>query len=117
MDLDSALQAHSEWKVKLRAAINRKEPLDAALVGADNQCALGKWLAGEGRTTYGKLASFAECVSAHTAFHKAAGQVAKTISAQRYQEATAMLENGTAFTNASSAVGVALLKLKKEAKL
>jgi hypothetical protein len=103
--------------VKLRAAINKKEPLDAAKIGADNQCALGKWLQGEGKTLHGKLPVFGECVRAHTAFHKAAGDVAKTINAQKFQEATAMLGNGTPFASASTTVGLALAKLKREVKL
>ena len=117
MDLDSAVQVHAEWKVKLRTAITKQETMDAKTIGVDNLCTLGKWLHGDGKAKYGKLPAFSECVSAHAAFHKAAGQVAQVISAKKYDEATKMLDNGTEFSKASTAVGVALGKLKKEAKL
>lgn len=117
MDLENAVQVHAQWKVKLRTAITKQEGLDAKVIGVDNACELGKWLHGDAKGKYGKLASYTECVSAHAAFHKAAGQVAQVITDKKYDEAIKMLENGTSFAKASTAVGVALGKLKKEAKL
>jgi hypothetical protein len=117
MDLDKAVQAHAEWKIKLRAAIAKRELVDAKQIGVDNQCALGKWLHGDAKAMYGKLPAYAECVARHAAFHAAAGQVAQAINAKAYKEATTMLDAGTPFMNASMAVGVALSNLKKEAKL
>lgn len=113
MDLDKAGQAHAEWKVKLRTAIVRKEQLDLATVSADNCCALGKWLHGEARQAYGSNPAYRECVTKHAAFHRAAGDVARAINAGQYEQATRMLDGGTPYASASSAVGSAILGLKK----
>ena len=114
MDLENAVHAHAEWKVKLRAAIAKKDTLDAKTVSADNQCALGKWLHGDGKSAHGKLAAFSECVNSHAAFHRAAGQVVQAINAKKFDEASKMLEAGTPFAKASTAVGIALAMLKRE---
>ncbi len=114
MDLEQAIQVHSEWKVKLRGAIVGKASLDAAAIFTDHQCVLGRWLHGEGKAKYGRLTAYAKCVHAHAAFHKAAGQVAQTINDKKFAAADKMLEVGTEFAKTSSAVGVAILGLKRE---
>lgn len=114
MDFDKAIHAHSEWKVKLRAAINKKESLDSKVIAMDNQCALGKWLYGEGKLLYGKTPAFLECVSKHAAFHRVAGQVAETITKGKGAgDASQLLEAGSPFNKASTAVAVAITTLKK----
>lgn len=117
MDLSQAGQAHAEWKVKLRAAIAKHETLDVSTITADNCCALGKWLHGEAKSKYGALGTYKDCVTKHAIFHKAAGAVASEVNAKRFKEAEAMLGAGTPFMTASSAVGSAILGLKKEAGL
>jgi hypothetical protein len=42
--LDKALEKHSEWKVKLRTAISKREEMDAATISRDDCCDFGKWL-------------------------------------------------------------------------
>ncbi len=114
MNLDSAIQKHTEWKVKFRTAIAKKEQMDAVTIGKDNCCELGKWLHGEGKTQCGSLASYATTVSKHAAFHVEAGKVATAINAKKYAEAEAMLGSGSAFTSVSAEVGLAPTRLKKE---
>lgn len=114
MNLDDASRAHSDWRVKLRTAIAKKETVDARAIGADNCCALGQWLHGEAKGTYNRLRAYADVVDKHAAFHRAAGSVALAINQQRYSEAEAMLGAGTPYAAASTAVGSALLGLKKE---
>jgi methyl-accepting chemotaxis protein len=114
MDLNQASQAHAEWKVKLRMAIAKKERLDAPSISADNCCALGKWLHGEGKAAHGKSGLFSDLVAKHASFHKEAGAVAQAINQGLYDKAGKMLEGGTPYAAASSAVGAALLGLKKE---
>lgn len=115
MDLDNAGQAHSEWKVKLRMAIAKQETLDAATISLDHCCALGKWLHGEAKGRYGSLPAYRDCLSKHAAFHREAGAVAQAINQKEFARATAMLEGGTPYASASSAVGSAILGLKKAA--
>lgn len=117
MDLSKAIDKHAEWKLKFRAAIQKKEQMDAVTIAMDNCCDLGKWLHGDGRSRLGALAAHGECLTKHAAFHAEAGKVARTINAGKLAEAEAMLGVGTPYALASSAVGVAINKLKKEAGL
>jgi len=115
MDLDKAGHAHAEWKVKLRVAISKQEKLDAATIAKDNCCPLGQWLHGDAKSRYGSHPAYRDCVPKHAAFHREAGAVALAINAQEYARATGMLEAGTAYAAASSAVGSSILGLKKAA--
>lgn len=117
MDLNKAIEKHAEWKVKFRSAISKQEVLDAETVSKDNCCELGKWLHGESKLKFAKLASYNDCVAKHAVFHLEAGKVARTINAGKYAEAEAMLNAGSSYTTASSAVGIAITRLKKEASL
>lgn len=117
MDLDHAIQKHAEWKMRFRKAITQHETMDTATIGKDNCCELGKWLHGEARIKYGKLASHGNCMNKHSAFHTEAKKVAETINKKLFSNAENMLGLGTAYTNASNAVGIAITQLKKEAGL
>lgn len=117
MDLNHAIEKHAEWKLKFRSAISKQEIMDAETISRDNCCELGKWLHGEGKTALAKLSGHADCIAKHAVFHTEAGKVAKTINAKKYGEAEAMLGSGTSYASASSAVGVAILRLKKESGL
>jgi methyl-accepting chemotaxis protein len=114
MNWDSALDAHAQWKVKLRGAISAKEQVDAATLSKDNCCPFGKWLHGDAKAKYGHLAPFGACVTAHATFHREAGRVAQMINSGKFGEAEAALGAGTPYANASSATGVAIVRLKKE---
>ncbi len=117
MDLDSAIQKHSEWKTKFRTAISKQESLDAPTISKDNCCELGKWLHGEAKSKFSKLSSHGECLSKHATFHLEAGKVAALINSKKYQEAESAISAVSSYASASNAVGVAILKLKKEANL
>ena len=117
MDLVSAIAKHTEWKTKFRTAITKKETLDSATISKDNCCDLGKWLHGEARRAYGTLASHGDCVAKHAQFHTEAGKVASAINAKNYAEATNMINTGTPYFAASNAVSVAVMKLRREAKI
>jgi Chemoreceptor zinc-binding domain len=117
VDLSKAVDAHVQWKTKFRVAITKQESMDAATIGKDNCCELGKWLNGEGKSNHGSLASFKEVVVKHSDFHKSAGQIATAINAKQFSQADKMLASGTPFAITSAAVGVALARLKMDAKL
>ncbi len=114
VDLDKALEKHSEWKVKLRTAISKHEKMDVVTISKDNCCEFGKWLHGDAKSRLAHQPSYSECVSKHAAFHVEAGRVATMINAKKYSEAEAMLGSGSAFVSASTAVGVAIMRLKKD---
>ena len=115
MNLDNAVQTHAQWKMKLRSAISKHEQLDLVALSRDDRCELGQWLHREGKSTYGRLASHADCVHKHVAFHAAVTQVARAVNAGQFDTAEGMLNAGTAYTQASSALSVSFLKLRKEA--
>ncbi len=117
MDLNGAIAAHAEWKLKLRSAIAAKTQLDATKIGQDNQCPLGQWLHGEARTKYGALSAYSACLHAHADFHREAGRVARLINEKKYSEAEAVLGAGTTYSAASGTASVAINRLKKEAAL
>jgi len=113
MDLDKAIAAHAEWKIKLRSAMTTGERLDVAAISADNCCELGRWLHGDGAARLKSQPLFAECVSNHAAFHREAGKVAQAINAKQLERAEAMLTTGSSYASASSAVGLCLSRMKR----
>ena len=78
--LDTAIQAHANWRAKLRTAVTQKERLDADTVGRDDCCELGQWLHGAGSSQYRSKPSFVNLLGAHRQFHEEAGKVARMIN-------------------------------------
>lgn len=114
MNLDDAIAAHAEWKIKLRGAIEKHEVLDAKTISADNCCALGHWLHGEARARLSASQVYRELLTKHASFHAEAGHVATAINAKQFEKASGLLEAGTAYSTASTAVAVAIGRLKRE---
>ena len=117
INLDNAIQAHANWRAKLRTAVAQKETLDADTVSRDDCCELGKWLHGAGSSQYGGKPSFVQLLESHRQFHQEAGKVARLINQGAYSEAEKQLENNTGFSNASQKVGAAVIQLAKELKV
>jgi Chemoreceptor zinc-binding domain len=117
MDLNEAIKKHTAWKLKFRKAIDDKEMIEVEPISKDNYCELGKWLHSEAKSKFKNLSSFSECVTKHAAFHIEAGKIAEAINAKKYEEAEAMMASDTSYAAASLAVGVAVIRLKKEAGL
>lgn len=113
MDFDQAIAAHANWKMKFRSAISGKLRMDQPTIAKDNCCDLGKWLHGEGKAQCGSKPEFVALVEKHKAFHVEAGKVAQAVNSQDYAKAEQMLSAGTPYASASSAVGVAVLAIKK----
>jgi len=117
MNLNLALDRHAQWKTNLRAAIFAQSTVDEATLAKDDCCDLGKWLYGEGKEKLSHLTGFTEAVSKHAEFHREVGKVARVINDKKFAEAEAMLGTGTSYATASNAIGVAIMRLKKEANL
>jgi chemoreceptor zinc-binding protein len=115
MHLGNAITAHNEWKERFRTAIAKRDIIDMATVSADNCCALGKWLYGEGRRLFGKLPSHTHCVATHKNFHREAEKIAEAINSHNFVEAESMLGTNTLFSETSNALTAAILQLKKDA--
>ena len=114
MDLGAAIDAHMQWRVKLKAAISRREQLDAATIAQDSKCELGKWLAGEGRSQFGSKPEFQKLVASHRLFHTTAGKVATAANAGKTVEAESLL--GGAFQTQSQDTVAAIQACKKACK-
>jgi len=116
IDLDGALKKHADWKMKLRTAISQREKLDAETISKDNCCDFGKWLHSEDtHPQIAHLQSYHDCVERHADFHQVAGTIAHLINAKKYEDADRMLNDGNGdFIKNSSAVGAAIMRLKKD---
>lgn len=116
IDLDGALKKHADWKMKLRTAITQREHLDAETISKDNCCDFGKWLhSEETHPQVAHLQSYHDCVERHADFHQVAGTIAHLINAKKYEDADRMLNDGNGdFVRNSSAVGSAIMRLKKD---
>lgn len=112
MDLDSALAAHQEWKIKLRGAIAGKTKLDAQTISRDDCCPFGKWLHGEAKIRYAAMPAYLECLESHALFHKEAGKVAALINHHAYDQAEKALSAGTPYSAASDKVGGAIIRIR-----
>ena len=102
--VQDALRAHREWKLRFVAAIARREPINAATVGADDACAFGQWLRAQGLTALGQAPAYAACLAAHTEFHRAAYQVAQCVNAGDFAAATEMISAASPYQRASEAI-------------
>ncbi len=112
-DFDSAIEAHRQWKVKLRSAIEKREKLDAETISRDDCCALGKWLHGPGGSRWGTRPQFVKLMAKHAEFHAAAGNVARKINTGAYKEAERLIGSGSAFLDASTEVSMVLTHAKR----
>ncbi len=115
IDLNSAIKAHADWKLKLRHAITAHETLDADTVSRDDCCTLGKWVHGPDGKKFSHVPVFSELVRRHADFHQEAGRVAQTINQKEYAKASQMLEAHAPFSKASQVVIHAIRQLKSDA--
>ncbi|MCE1239314.1 MAG: CZB domain-containing protein [Azonexaceae bacterium] len=75
LDFEAAVHAHERWRQRLLDYVaGGDEPLDPAVVGRDDQCALGSWIHGAGRSLRGDPC-FAELKVEHAAFHRCAADI------------------------------------------
>lgn len=110
--LDSALQAHQQWKARLQDAVLSGEALDVDLIRRDDCCDLGKWLYTEGRAVYGHTPEFVKLMGMHDDFHLVTSVVARIINGKDYEQAQAMLGGSSQFASASTAVALAIHQLR-----
>ncbi len=112
--LDNAIEAHAQWRIKLRAATVRGEWLDSDTIAQDNCCPLGHWMAGEGNSMFAGKLSFVSLISAHRKFHREAGKVAQVINQGDLDTAAHMLDSGTSFSLVSNELTRLIVQLKSE---
>lgn len=79
VEIQNAIRAYGEWKLRLKTAISRgASEFSPDTVSQDNQCAFGKWLHGTTLPASAKGgASYASVKRMHAEFHQTAGKVLK----------------------------------------
>ena len=112
VNVDGFIDAHRQWKVKLRDAIENREQVDAAKLSRDDCCPLGQWIYGDGQRLASRPA-FTELVQHHKRFHSVAGSVAELVNRRDYRQAEEALAPGTAFSSATSDVVLVLSSAKR----
>lgn len=72
LNLIGVAEAHILWKTRLGHHIqgNIREPLEAALVGQDSVCQLGRWISGQEFAPFRELPEFTQLSEAHQQFHQ-----------------------------------------------
>ena len=111
LDFRKAIDAHLQWKERLRAAVdgNSEEHLDLRQVARDDQCVLGKWIHGPGNASYGDSEQFVSLRGHHADFHVCAAGILAEAQAGRAHEAKLQLTN--TYAKASEAVKHDLIRL------
>ena len=107
LDFDAAIDAHGKWKQRLVDYVGGGgEKLDPAVVGRDDQCALGCWIHGDGRALRGN-ALYGDLKIEHAGFHRCAADVIRAHLAGDSDGAREQISGE--FTNRSGRV-IGLLK-------
>ncbi len=112
MDFDSAILAHSQWKRRLRDAIDKNESIDAAETANDDQCELGKWIRGDGGKTYGADPVFGQLRDDHAGFHRIAADVAESVNQGDRARVDEMLGVSGPFSKCSAKVVGAIITMR-----
>ena len=112
-DFDQAIEAHRNWKVRLRKAIADQGQLDADTLCRDDRCPLGRWIHGAGGQRWGSRPTFVELVERHAEFHRVAGAVARQINQGHYGEAERLIGSGSSFAQVSTEVTTLLTRAQR----
>ena len=110
---DEAIAAHIKWKIRLGQFIDgtSAEKLDSATVCLDNNCALGKWIYGDG-VNYKNAVNYSLLQAKHANFHRCAGDVVRKVEHNDRAGAKAMLAGE--FVNAAKETVTSIMALKSE---
>ncbi len=112
IDVDSIIDGHRQWKVKLREAVDSGIKVDVATLSRDDCCALGKWIYADGQRLRAR-SSFTMLVNNHAHFHQVAGQVGQLINDGHLEQAVDALAPNTPFSNATTDVVMVLSAAKR----
>jgi methyl-accepting chemotaxis protein len=112
-DFNQAIEAHRNWKVRLRQAIAEQGQLDADTICRDDRCPLGQWIHGAGGRRWGSRPTFVELVDRHAEFHRVAAAVARQINQGHYGEAERLIGSGSSFAQVSTEVATLLTRAQR----
>ncbi len=117
LDFVAAIEAHRKWKQRLTAYAegNSTESLDHTVICRDDQCALGKWIYGQGAKHTGHLPLFHQLKAKHAQFHISASQVVELVQNAQQDAAMELILHGE-FSKNSRDVQTLISKLFVEMK-
>lgn len=102
MDLGSAMEAHTRWKVRLRDALEGNQALDPDHVACDGRCDLGNWIRERGQMD--GSAAFVTLGSQHASFHKTVTEILDACRAGRVPVKRGLVAISSAISTHSSSV-------------
>ena len=115
MNFDQAIAAHSAWKSKLKAYLNKPDgSLKPADIQSDQKCPLGQWIYGEGKHLAG-LTAYAELKAQHAKFHAATAALVRKADAGQSVSEELALGAKSDFSTTTSAVISAIVRMRDEA--
>lgn len=113
IDIDTAIAAHENWKLRLLNYLEGKssEDLKPEVVCLDDRCDLGKWLHGPGKMRLGAYPAFSMLVARHKYFHLQASTVVALAQSGDQDKAGQTLDSS--YRHASNQVVLLLKELKR----
>lgn len=115
MDFEQGVTEHLAWKCRLFEFLARPDGrLKPSEVASDQNCALGKWIYGEG-ANYADYPEFATLRTEHAHFHKVVANIVRGALLGLSVRDEAALERETEFGKTSAKVIAALMALKSKA--
>lgn len=95
LEIDVAIMAHDNWKVRLEAYLSGKssEDLRPEVIACDENCDLGKWIYSDGHKYLAKYAAFSDLKATHKMFHYTASSLVTLSQAGKQEEAKQILDS------------------------
>lgn len=114
LDLEYAVTAHLKWRYKLEQAVEDQNTKDytLSLVGADNNCALGKWIHNQAKESYSDCEHseiYIALQKSHAKFHRIAAEILNDVNNGEIDIAKMKIKRE--FARCSDAVQLDLLRL------
>jgi CheY-like chemotaxis protein len=112
MQLAQAIEAHRQWREKLKAAVAAAETLDPHLLRRTDCCELGNWLHTRGRQMYGTKPEFVKLMTSHNDFHYSASMAAHAVNERECANTEKLIDGHSQFAQTSIELEVAIMKLQ-----
>lgn len=106
--IDSALNAHAQWKIRLKDAIEQgQSEFKVDVVKKDNECQFGKWLHSLPESDR-QTEDYQKIKTLHAEFHKTAGEILELAVTGQKDEAVKKLEHGGGYGRITGKLVLAL---------
>ena len=113
-EISKAISAHTEWKNRLRAAIeNGSSDFKPEIVQQDNQCEFGYWLA-QVPPAEQSAETYQEMKALHASFHQEAAHVLSLALAGKKDEANQAMSISSKFNSISSELAMTLFSWREK---